>query len=143
MQFDGKDSFFFFLFIIINLLLLFFVVVMTAKSRFRVRFFVLFQEIMEESIAQAIQSEQDGMATSYPELSETRRTPAQRSVPGFDMRTAVDVSLGLLCFQIPIHYPALSFDSRTKKQNKNTLALGVERDFTVGLCLMSDEDSAC
>ena len=57
----------------------------------------MFQEILEESLAQAMQSEHDGVATSYPELSETRRTPAmQQTVTSFDMRNAVDVSLLLL-----------------------------------------------
>ena len=58
----------------------------------------MFQEILEESLAQAMQSEHDGVATSYPELSETRRTPAmQQTVTSFDMRNAVDVSLFCCC----------------------------------------------
>ena len=58
----------------------------------------VFQEILEESLVQALQSEQGGAATSYPEPSEPRHTPTHQAVPGFDMRTAVDVSRPLLTF---------------------------------------------
>lgn len=48
------------------------------------------EEIIEESIAHAMKSDQVGVATSYV-LTDSRQTKrGQKSVPGFDMREAVD-----------------------------------------------------
>ena len=52
----------------------------------------MWQEIIEESIAQAMQSEHGGDGSTTYQTSVSRKTPSQKAVPTFNMRDAVDVS---------------------------------------------------